>query len=128
LKVLLDTPAYSALHRGDPSILTIMQDAEIIGLPAVVLGELYSGFRQGTMWAKNHALLSRLLSKPSVRVLTVTEATAMHYAEIDVYLRKHGKPIPRNDVWIAASAIEHGMQVVTLDSHFREVPLLVVRP
>jgi predicted nucleic acid-binding protein len=128
LKILLDTSAYSALRRGDTSILAIMQDAEIVGIPAVVLGELYSGFRQGTMWAKNYELLTKLLSKASVRMLPVTEATAMHYAEIDVYLRKNGKPIPRNDVWIAASAIEHGMQVLTLDAHFREVPLLVVRP
>lgn len=108
--------------------MAIIQDAEIVGIPVVVLSELYSGFRQGTMWARNYELLTKLLSKPSVRTLPVTEATAMHYAEIDVYLRKNGKPIPRNDVWIAASAIEHGMQVLTLDAHFREVPLLVVRP
>lgn len=128
MKILLDTSAYSALHRGDTSVLAIVQDAEVVGMPAVVVGELYSGFRQGSMWAKNYELLSRFLSKASVRMLPVTEATAMHYAEIDVYLRRNGRPIPRNDVWIAASAIEHGMQVVTLDAHFREVPLLVVRP
>ena len=127
-KVLLDTSAYSALHRGDLAVLEVLRSTNEVGIPAVVLGELYSGFRQGTQWAENHTLLMDFLSQPSVRILPVTEETALRYAEVDVYLRKHGRPIPRNDVWIAASAIEHGMQVLTLDEHFREIPLLVIRP
>jgi predicted nucleic acid-binding protein len=74
--------------------------------------------------AENTAQLAQFLSKPSVRVLNVTEETALRYAEVDVYLRKKGRPIPRNDVWIAAVALEHGLQLLTLDDHFREVPLL----
>jgi tRNA(fMet)-specific endonuclease VapC len=60
--------------------------------------------------------------------LNVTEETALRYAEIDVYLRKKGRPIPRNDLWIAAVALEHGLHVVTLDAHFREIPLLLIQP
>ena len=127
-KVLLDTSAYSALHRGDLAVLDVLRQAEIVGVPAVVLGELYSGFRQGNRWAENQARLAKFLSRPSVRVLPVREETAVRYAEIDVYLRRNGRPIPRNDVWIAAAAMEHGMQMVTLDDHFREIPLLVIRP
>ncbi len=128
MKVLLDTSAYSSLERGNVAVLEVLREAEIVGLPAVVLGELYSGFRNGSRWTENHAQLIRFLSKPPVRILAVTEETALRYAEIDVYLRKSGRPIPRNDVWIAASAMEHGMQLLTLDGHFREIPLLVIRP
>ena len=105
-----------------------MRRSESVGVPAVVLGELYSGFRAGIRWVENTEQLARFLSKPSVRVLNVTGETALRYAEVDVYLRKRGRPIPRNDVWIAAVAIEYGLQLVTLDEHFREIPLLLIQP
>jgi tRNA(fMet)-specific endonuclease VapC len=69
-----------------------------------------------------------LAALSSVRVLHVTEETALRYAEVDGYLRKKGRPIPRNDVWIAASALEHGHHLLTLDVHFREIPLLLIQP
>lgn len=128
MNVLLDTSAYSALQRGDQPILEVLRRSETVAVSAVVLGELYSGFRAGNRWKENSAQLARFLDKPSVRVLPVTEETALRYAEVDVYLRKKGRPIPRNDVWIAAVALEHGLQLLTLDIHFREIPLLLVRP
>ena len=128
MNVLLDTSAYSALQRGDQSVLEVMRRSETVAVSAVVLGELYSGFRAGSRWAENTAQLTRFLSKPSVRVLSVTEETALRYAEVDVYLRKNGRRIPRNDVWIAAAALEHGLQLLTLDTRFREIPLLLIEP
>jgi tRNA(fMet)-specific endonuclease VapC len=128
VKVLLDTSAYSALLRGHQLVLEALRRAETVAVPAVVLGELHSGFRAGNRWAENTAQLAQFLSKPSVRVLNVTEETALRYAEVDVYLRKKGRPIPRNDVWIAAVALEHGLQLLTLDVHFREIPLLLIQP
>jgi tRNA(fMet)-specific endonuclease VapC len=128
VKVLLDTSAYAALLRGHQLVLEVLRRAEIVAVPAVVLGELHSGFRAGNRWAENTAQLAQFLSKPSVRVLNVTEETALRYAEVDVYLRKKGRPIPRNDVWIAAVALEHGLQLLTLDVHFREIPLLLIQP
>jgi predicted nucleic acid-binding protein len=128
LNVLLDTSAYSALQRGDTRVLAVIQQSRTIAVPVVVLGELNSGFRLGNRCAENEKLLARFLSKPSVRVLHVTEETALRYAEIDVYLRKKGRPIPRNDVWIAALALEHGMHVLTLDVHFEEIPMLLREP
>jgi len=89
---------------------------------------LYSGFRAGNRWAENTAQLAQFLSMPSVRVLNVTGETALRYAEVDVYLRKKGRPIPLNDVWIAAVALEHGLHLLTLDVHFREIPLLLIQP
>jgi predicted nucleic acid-binding protein len=128
VNVLLDTSAYSALRRGDQAILDVMRRSETVALPAVVLGELYSGFRAGNRWAENTAQLAQFLSKPSVRVVNVTGETALRYAEVDVYLRKKGRSIPRNDVWIAAVALEHGLHLLTLDVHFREIPLLLIQP
>ena len=128
MNVLLDTSAYSALQRGHQPVLDVLRRSEIVAVSAVVLGELYSGFRAGNRWAENTAQLAQFQSKPSVRVLNVTEETALRYAEVDVYLRKKGRPIPRNDVWIAAVALEHGLQLLTLDAHFREIPLLLIQP
>ena len=128
MNVLLDTSAYSALQRGYQPVLEVLRRSETVAVSAVVLGELYSGFRAGNRWAENKAQLEQFLSKPSVRVLNLTEETALRYAEVDVYLRKKGRPIPRNDVWIAAVALEHGLQLLTLDVHFREIPLLPIQP
>lgn len=128
MNVLLDTSAYSALHRGHQPILDVLRRSESIGIPAVVLGELHSGFRAGNHRAENTAQLAQFLNKPSVRVLHVTEETALRYAEVDGFMRKKGRPIPRNDVWIAAVALEHGLQLLTLDIHFREIPLLIIQP
>ena len=128
MNVLLDTSAYSALRRGNQLILDVLRRSETVVMSAVVLGELYSGFRSGNRWKENTAQLSQFLSKPSVRIANITEETAMRYAEVDVYLREKGRPIPRNAVWIAAGALEHGCQLLTLDVHFREIPLLLIQP
>ena len=128
MNVTLDTSAYSELWRAHPAIVDAVRRAETVAMSAIVLGELHSGFRAGNRCAENTAQLAQFLSKPSVRILNVTEETALRYAEIDVYLRRKGRPIPRNDVWIAAVALEHGLQLVTLDVHFREIPLLLIHP
>jgi tRNA(fMet)-specific endonuclease VapC len=128
VNVLLDTSAYSALWRGDQAILAAVRQSETIAIPAIALGELHSGFRAGNRCAENAAQLAQFLAKPSVLILDVTAETALRYAEVDVFLRKKGRPIPRNDVWIAAVALEHGLPLLTLDAHFREIPLLLIRP
>lgn len=128
LNVLLDTSTYSALNRGHLQVLDVIRRSETIAIPAIVLGELYSGFLAGSRYSENTEQLVRFLGKPSARVLQVTQETALRYAEIDFYLRKKGRPIPCNDVWIAASAIEHGLHLLTLDEHFDEIPLLLIQP
>lgn len=126
--MLLDTSAYSGLMLGDPEILELLSQTKQVFIPVVVLGELHSGFRRGSRTAENERQLQTFLRKPSVAVLDVTSETAQRYAEIDVYLRAKGRPIPRNDVWIAALALEHGCVLITRDAHFRELPLLPIRP
>ena len=128
MKALLDTSGYSGLMRGDPVILELLSQVPQVFVPAIVLGELHGGFRRGSRTDENERLLRSFLRKPSVSVLDVTAETARRYAEIDVYLYSKGRPIPRNDVWIAALALEHGCVLITRDAHFREIPLLPILP
>lgn len=128
MKAILDTSGYSALIKGDPEVVEVLRHASQVLIPTVVLGELHSGFRRGTRREENERRLERFLSKPSILVVDITADTADRYAEIDVFLFSKGKPIPRNDVWIAATALEHGGVLVTRDAHFRELPLLPIRP
>lgn len=113
---------------GDPEILALLANSTQVLVPSVVLGELYSGFRRGSRQNQNEIQLQAFLRKPSISVVDVTSETALRYAEIDTYLFSKGSPIPRNDVWIAALALEHGCVLITRDAHFRELPLLPIRP
>jgi tRNA(fMet)-specific endonuclease VapC len=128
VKVLLDTSAYSGLMKGDAELRDLLSAAGQVLVPSVVLGELRSGFRRGSREAVNLRQLEQFLAKPLVRVVDVSSDTAAWYAEVDFYLFSKGRPIPRNDVWIAALAMEHGAILLTRDAHFRELPLLPIRP
>jgi tRNA(fMet)-specific endonuclease VapC len=86
-----------------------------------VLGELYAGFAGGTKGRENRQALQRFLSKPTVKILNATAETAEVFGHVKSDLKKAGNPIPINDVWIAAHAIETGAVVITYDSHFRKV-------
>jgi tRNA(fMet)-specific endonuclease VapC len=121
-KLLLDTNGYSALARGDSAVLAAISEAEVVYMSAVVLGELYSGFKGGSREADNCGTLRRFLEKPTVKILSVTQDTAEVYATVRNALKRAGAPIPINDVWIAAHALEAGAVVVTDDDHFSYVP------
>lgn len=120
-RLLLDTSAYSALFRGHGEILDAVQRAGEVCLSTIVLGELRAGFRKGSRRLENEALLEEFLSSPPVRLLSLDEETAEFYALIADSLRIAGTPLPTNDVWIAASAMQHGLEVLTTDAHFRHV-------
>jgi tRNA(fMet)-specific endonuclease VapC len=120
--ILLDTSAYSALQRGHQGIVGALQLAEAVYLNSIVLGELIQGFRRGTALASNRARLDRFLALPPSRTIAVDDETAELYALILADLLARGRPLPTNDVWIAASAMQHGLAVVTTDRHFAEIP------
>jgi len=126
IRVMLDTSAYSAFARGHDQIKGALQEADEIWVSAVVLGELRAGFRCGTRRAENERDLSRFLSSPRVAVADVVEETAVRYAEILAFLREAGTPVPTNDIWIAAGAMEHGLRLVTTDAHYRKMPQVVL--
>ena len=121
-RVLLDTNAYARFFAGDEGVLGALGEAETVYLSAIVMGELFAGFRGGTKARENREQLSRFLSKPTVCELTVTAETAEVFGEVKDTLKRAGTPIPMNDVWIAAQAIESGSVVITYDDHFRKVP------
>jgi predicted nucleic acid-binding protein len=125
--LLLDTSAYSAYRLGHEGLREELREAGAIYMSPIVLGELRAGFRRGAKRAANDAGLREFLASSRVHVLPVTESTAERYAEIRSYLASVGGPIPTNDIWIAASAMEHGLVVLTVDTHFQRIPQIVVR-
>jgi len=119
--ILIDTNAYTAFMLGDAAVVEVIAHAERIFLNSVVMGELLGGFAAGTREAKNRGELARFLESPRVEVMAVTAQTADSYALVYSGLRRKGQPIPTNDLWIAASALEHGAALLTRDAHFGQI-------
>lgn len=124
--LLLDTNAYSVFKRGDAEATRVLDHAEDISISVIVLAELLGGFETGTRAVTNRQELSEFLDTQSVRVLTVDSDTAEIYAHIFRELRQAGTPIPQNDMWIAASALQHNLALFTFDQHFHNIGGLVV--
>ncbi|MCY4606639.1 MAG: type II toxin-antitoxin system VapC family toxin [Gemmatimonadetes bacterium] len=120
-RILLDTNAYTAFLTGDKRVLNALTEAETAFLSAIVIGELYAGFCGGNRLKENKALLARFLQKSNVRVLDVTAETGEVFGQIKNALKKAGTPIPLNDVWLAAQAMETGSVIVSFDAHFDQV-------
>ena len=113
------------LWRGDTGE-PFFDEYDAIILPAIVLGEFKDGLFPTKAGDRNRSALEVFLQKATVRVVPVTDRTADLYAKVYQALRKEGTPIPQNDMWIAASALEHGADLATHDEHFRHVPMLTV--
>jgi len=125
-RIALDTSAYSAFKRGHRDVVDHVRRAQEILLPSVVLGELLGGFEAGSQARRNRDELDLFLESPRVRPVTLGQATAERYAVIYASLRTAGHPLPTNDLWIAASAMEHGAELVTLDRDFTHVAQILV--
>lgn len=121
-KVLLDTSGYSKLLKGDKIVQAEIEEASIIYFSVIVVGELLAAFKNGMRETKNKQLLEKFTFKPEVCVISVTEETADIYAQTVHFLKKQGTPIPVNDVWIAAHAIETGAKLISFDTHFLMIP------
>jgi tRNA(fMet)-specific endonuclease VapC len=118
MRLALDTNRYTDLSRGDGFVVNLIATVDEIWLPFVVLGELRAGFAAGSQEARNEAVLRRFLLKPGVGILYADEQTTHHYANIHRQLRKQGTPIPTNDMWIAALALQHSLVLCARDAHF----------
>ena len=126
-RALLDTSGYSAFMRGHPAVKEMIQTVDAIYVNAVVLGELRAGFLRGRLRQKNEERLRQFLASSRVSALAVDEETAERYAVILNALWNAGTPIPTNDIWIAASAMQYGLAVITTDAHFLKIPQILVR-
>lgn len=121
MRLVVDTSAYSHFKRGAVEAVDALSRATWIGVPVVVLAELALGFRLGKKRAQNERELEAFLRHPLVDVLPVDEAVAAVWSELVVALRAAGTPLPTNDVWVAAIAVNSGAPVLTYDAHFDRV-------
>lgn len=124
--VLLDTNAYVAFKRGEKNILEIIQYAEALIISPIVLGELLGGFACGNKEKKNREELQTFLNSPRVRIVSINSDTSSFYSHVYFSLREKGKPIPSNDMWIAAQVLEHGCILCTYDSHFQSIDGILI--
>ena len=120
-RLVLDTSAYSRFRSGDSRVHDLIAEADVIIIPTTVLGELYGAFEVGSRARANHVDLRDFLDEPFVTVAPVTEAVARQYGRVYAALRTAGTPIPVNDMWIAASAIDQGSCLLTFDTDFERV-------
>ena len=125
MKILLDSNAYSAFMRGNHQVRDLIQVAEEVLFSAVVVGEQLYGFRQGAHFEQNLAELRSFLERPYVSFVPVGPVTADRYSRVMTALKAKGRPIPTNDVWIAAHAMETGADLISADSHFEYVDGIV---
>lgn len=121
----IDTNRYVDFMRGDGEAVARFRAASSISLPFVVLGEIRAGFACGDRSRANEMNLGRFLNRDRVRVLWADEATTHLYARVFAELRIRGTPIPTNDIWIAALAMQHGLPLYTRDARFSSVAGLV---
>lgn len=121
-KIVLDTNTYTRFLVGDKSVLQELSKAYIVWFSVIVLGEVYAGFKGGKKEVENREILEKFLNKTSVELVGVSKETAEIFGELKYQLKKKGKPLPINDIWLAAQAIETGSVLITYDKHFLQIP------
>ena len=114
--MILETNALSAFIDGEPTMASALAGASHVALPVIVLGE----FRYGISASRHRRQYERWLDDhlQDFEILTVTESTTRVYATVRRELKDSGRPIPANDAWIAALALEHNQPILTKDAHF----------
>jgi tRNA(fMet)-specific endonuclease VapC len=125
VRVAVDTSRYVDLCRGVVETIELLESAEALVLPFVVVAELRAGFAQGRREAENERTLRQLLLKDGVHVFYADEQTTHHYASVYRQLRRQGTPIPTNDIWVAALALQHNLALHARDRHFDHLGQLV---
>jgi tRNA(fMet)-specific endonuclease VapC len=125
MKILLDTTGYVGFKRGTEEMVDIITSSELVLFSPVVLGELMFGFRNGNRFKKNMDELNKFLDHEVVEIVHIGKTTSDRYSRIALHLKRQGTPIPSNYIWIAAQAMEHGAELITLDRHFENIAGLV---
>jgi len=125
MKIMLDTSAYVGFKRNTAEAVEIIVKSELIVFSPVVVGELMFGFRNGTRFKENMDDLDRFLDHEAVDLFPIGKITSDRYSRIAAKLKQQGTPIPTNDIWIAAQAMEQGAELITSDRHFDKISGLV---
>jgi tRNA(fMet)-specific endonuclease VapC len=123
-RYLLDTNVVIALFAGEVAVTDRLSDAEEVFVPTIVLGELYYGAHKSQRPQENLARIEECAARSVV--LGCDSETARRYGRMKNRLRQKGRPIPENDIWIAAIARQHDLTLVARDTHFGEVDGLKV--
>ncbi len=121
---LLDSNFVIALFAEEPAAIRRLQVGTPVFVPTIVLGELYFGAQKSQRVDENVARVDEFAA--SNTVLTCDTVTAQHYGSVKGTLRQKGRPIPDNDIWIAAVALQYGLTLLTRDEHFKEIDDLQV--
>ena len=127
-RIAIDTNIYTSFKCNDPSVVEAFRDCDFIGVDIAVVAELFSGFSLGSKERRNRQELETFLNTPRVELLLHDLETAEYYALIVKRLKAKGKPIPTNDIWIAANAMKHGLALYSFDNHFEEIEGLLLLP
>lgn len=125
MKIALDTNRYTDLFMRVNETVAVVEQAEAVLLPFIVVGELRAGFMHGNRPAENETALRGFLSQPGVSVLFADDQTTHHYAGIYRQLRRQGTPIPTNDMWIASLVLQHNLTLHARDRHFDHLPQIM---
>jgi tRNA(fMet)-specific endonuclease VapC len=118
--VITDTNALSAFAEGDLQVLRLLKQARQLAIPVVVLGEYRFGIAQSRKREEYELWLEETL--PTCRVLEIDQETSVWYADLRLELKRTGKPLPTNDLWIAALCRQHNLPLLSRDHHFDFVP------
>lgn len=124
MKIAIDSNRYTDLCRNLPEAVEIIENASLVFVPLIVIAEQRAGFANGNQQEKNERILTKFLNKEEVSILYPDEQTTHFYASLYSYLRKKGKPIPTNDLWIAALVIQYNLTLYDRDSDFDNLPQL----
>jgi len=124
MKIAIDSNRYTDFCRGIPAVVEVFEEAAEIHVPLIVVGEQRAGFAHGTHRERNERTLTKFLNNEAVLVLCPDGQTTLFYADLYSYLRKKGRPIPTNDLWIAALVLQHNLVLFDRDTDFDYLPQL----
>ncbi len=120
--LVLDTNYYSAWARNNPGVSSLVRRSKEVAFPHTVIGELLGGFYFGSQFDRNYSDLKRVLAKPTCRIIMPSMETTKIYGRLYADLKKRGKMIPTNDIWIAALTIEYEGTLASYDKDFKVIP------
>jgi len=125
-RIAIDTNIYASFKANDKRVVEAFRNCDFIGVDITVIAELFSGFSLGGKEKRNRQELEAFLNSPRVEMLLHDLETAEYYALIVRRLKAKGRPIPTNDIWIAANAMKHGLALYSFDGHFGQIEGLLL--
>ena len=126
--VILDSNAIISLLDGNKTVARMLENVQQVLVPAIVCGEIDAGAQGDTKRERvTREAFASFLEMEQVAVLPVTRKTGEFYARVFTFLKTAGTPIPANDIWIAAGALETGGLLITSDRHLLSMPLIMTK-